>query len=62
MEVKPVKTAEHNGVVKVGLSEKERLINALQQADGNQTKAADILGVSRITVWKRIKKHGIQLK
>ncbi|MCK5165244.1 MAG: hypothetical protein KAQ72_16080, partial [Desulfobacula sp.] len=29
---------------------------------GNQTKAAGILGVSRITVWKRIKKHGIQLK
>ena len=62
MEAKPIKIAEHNGVVKVGLSEKERLINALQQADGNQTKAADILGVSRITVWKRIKKHGIQLK
>ncbi|MBE9542016.1 MAG: hypothetical protein IMF01_06825, partial [Proteobacteria bacterium] len=38
------------------------LLNALQQADGNQTKAAKILGVSRITVWKRIKKHGIQLK
>jgi len=53
---------EHNGTVTVGLSEKEALLNALQQADGNQTKAAMILGVSRITVWKRIKKHGIRLK
>ena len=48
--------------VKVGLSEKEKLLDALKQTDGNQTKAAKILGVSRITVWKRIKKHGIQLK
>ncbi len=51
-----------NSIVKVGLSEKEKLLDALQAADGNQTKAAEILGVSRITVWKRIKKHGIKLK
>ena len=56
------KTTANNGIVTVGLSEKETLLNALQQADGNQTKAAAILGVSRITVWKRIKKYGIQLK
>jgi transcriptional regulator with GAF, ATPase, and Fis domain len=49
-------------VVNVGVSEKEALVDALQQADGNQTRAAKILGVSRITVWKRIKKYGIQLK
>jgi two-component system, NtrC family, response regulator HydG len=48
--------------IKVGMSEKEKLIDALQQADGNQSKAGEILGVSRVTVWKRIKKHGIVLK
>jgi len=37
-------------------------MNALEQSDGNQTRAAQILGVSRITVWKRIKKHGIIVK
>ena len=62
LDTKPLKKVEHNGTVTVGLSEKEALLNALQQADGNQTKAARILGVSRITVWKRIKKHGIHLK
>jgi len=61
LATKPLKIAGHNGIVTVGLSEKEALLNALQQADGNQTKAAQILGVSRITVWKRIKKYGIQL-
>ena len=44
-----------------GASEKQALIDALRKADGNQTRAAEILGVSRITVWKRIKKYGIQL-
>ncbi len=50
------------GVIPVKQSEKAALVDALQQADGNQTLAADILGVSRVTVWKRMKKHGITLK
>ena len=62
LATKSLKIIGHNGIVTVGLSEKEALLNALQQADGNQTKTAQILGVSRITVWKRIKKYGIQLK
>jgi PAS domain S-box-containing protein len=49
-------------VVRMGLSEKETLLDALQKADGNQSRAAQSLGVSRVTVWKRIKKYGIQFK
>ena len=62
LETPPLKQKEKSFIVAVGLSEKERLLDALQRADGNQTQAAKILGVSRITVWKRIKKHGIQLE
>jgi len=40
--------------------QKTRLIDALEQTGGNQTKAARILGVSRITVWNRMKKYGIR--
>jgi two-component system, NtrC family, response regulator HydG len=40
-------------------TQKHRLINALKQTSGNQTQAARILGVSRITVWNRMKKYGI---
>lgn len=40
--------------------QKRRLIDALEQTGGNQTKAARILGVSRITVWNRMKKYGIK--
>jgi two-component system response regulator HydG len=48
--------------VMVKQTEKEALINALELSDCNQTKAAEYLGISRITVWKRMKKHNITLK
>jgi len=38
---------------------RHELIRALRQAGGNQSKAASILGVSRVTIWKRLKKYGI---
>ncbi len=41
---------------------KNELIRILNQTAGNQSEAARILGVSRITVWKRIKKYGLDLK
>ncbi len=42
--------------------EREKMLKVLRSTSGNQTKAAEQLGVSRITVWKRIKKYGISLK
>lgn len=45
-----------------GSQEKQDLIRALQQANGNQTRAAELLSVTRVTVWHRMKKHGIDLK
>lgn len=41
-------------------SEREKLIRALETAHGNQSQAAKILGVSRVTVWQRMKKYGIR--
>ena len=43
-------------------SQKDELIAALVQSNGNQSKAAHILGVNRVTVWNRIKKYNINLK
>jgi transcriptional regulator of acetoin/glycerol metabolism len=39
--------------------QREELLEVLRQAGGNQSEAARILGVSRVTVWKRMKKYGI---
>ncbi len=44
-----------------GNPEKKALIDALRRANGNQSKAAKILGIARVTVWKRMKKYGIGL-
>jgi PAS domain S-box-containing protein len=41
--------------------ERQKLIETLRQVEGNQSKAARLLGVSRVTIWKRIKKYGIDL-
>lgn len=42
--------------------EKMALIEALQKTNGNQTQAARLLGINRVTVWNRMKKYGIDLK
>ena len=46
----------------VGLEEKAQLIEALRKAGGNQSRAAGILGVHRMTVFNRMRKYGITLK
>ena len=43
-------------------SQRDQLIQALQQTGGNQTKAAQLLDINRVTVWNRMKKYGIDLK
>ncbi len=42
-------------------SERAAFLNVLRQCGGNQSEAARRLGVSRVTVWKRIKKFEIDL-
>lgn len=36
-------------------TERQRIVNALRQAGGNRTEAAKILGVSRVTLWKKMR-------
>ncbi len=43
----------------VDQKKKTDLIDALRRAHGNRTEAARLLGVSRVTVWKQIKRYGI---
>jgi len=41
--------------------QRERIIEALAAAGGRRAEAARILGISRTTLWKRMKKYAIQL-
>ncbi len=42
--------------------EKIALLDALIKCEGNQTHAARMLGVNRLTVWHRLKKYGIDIR
>jgi two-component system, NtrC family, response regulator HydG len=41
---------------------KIELIEALTETGGNQSKAAELLGITRVTVWNRMRRYGINLK
>ncbi len=42
-----------------GDDEKNRIQRALKATGGNRTKAAELIGISRVTLWKRMKKYGL---
>jgi two-component system response regulator HydG len=42
--------------------QKRELVDALRKSGGNQSKAARLLGISRVTVWSRIKKLKIDVR
>jgi transcriptional regulator of acetoin/glycerol metabolism len=42
--------------------EERQLREALSRADGSPGKAAVFLGIHRMTVWRRMKKYGIEIK
>ena len=54
----------HKSSVRLDPDETKRgaLIQALEEAGGNQSEAARVLGISRVTVWNRMKKYNIDLK
>ena len=42
-------------------AERTRIIEPLRQTGGNRTKAAELLGTSRVTLWKKIGRYEIQV-
>jgi transcriptional regulator of acetoin/glycerol metabolism len=42
-------------------AEREQIIGALKQTGGNRTRAAELLGTSRVTLWKKIGKYAIEI-
>lgn len=44
-----------------GRSEKTLMLKALEKTDWNQAKAAEELGISRSTLWRRLKEYDIKI-
>jgi len=73
MIVTPGKSADVNRSVPIGdnsnnlshtieIVEKEQIVNALQSTNWHRSCAAEKLGISRSTLFRRMKKHGLILK
>jgi transcriptional regulator of acetoin/glycerol metabolism len=41
---------------------RDELLRVLKETGGNRQEAAGLLGVSRVTLWKLLKKHGIAVR
>jgi two-component system, NtrC family, response regulator HydG len=55
-------TAPKKSAFNLQAIEKQELLEILEKTGGNQSKAAEILGVSRVTIWNRMKRYGIDAK
>ncbi|MCX7759568.1 MAG: sigma 54-interacting transcriptional regulator [Hydrogenothermaceae bacterium] len=42
-------------------SEKDKILDALSKANGNKTLTAKILGIDRVTLWRKMKRYGIEI-
>jgi two-component system, NtrC family, response regulator HydG len=49
-------------ILHTGGDERQQLIDALRATGGNQSRAARLLGINRVTVWNRMRKYGINME
>ena len=56
LRAEPRVTQNVQRIVAQQQSEADRVLNALDEAGGVKTKAAEILGISRVALWKKMKK------
>lgn len=57
--VRPLPQAlPHNAPLKnLKNTERQYILSVLQQVNGNQSKAAEIMGISRVSLWRKLKKY-----
>lgn len=46
----------------LGVEDKERILRALKQANGNRKVAAELLGIGRTTLYSKLEEYGLKYK
>lgn len=62
LEAESTAQAGSSLLLKDGNEERERIVRALAQADGNREVTAGLLGISRTTLYNKMKEYGIMQK
>ncbi len=57
----PLRQERRVGRLGRAADERQRLIDAINEAGGKKSEAARLLGISRVTLWKLLKVHDIQV-
>jgi DNA-binding NtrC family response regulator len=60
-EINPGKTTLHSLQEVTAEAEREHIVRILKLTDGNRSKAAELLGISRKTLWEKINNHHLDL-
>lgn len=55
-------TSPINFALRSDVEDKERVLHALKQADGNHEVAAEPLGIGRTTLYNKLKEHRLKYK
>ncbi|MCA9470513.1 MAG: sigma 54-interacting transcriptional regulator [Nitrospirales bacterium] len=60
LDAKPNTQSSHPSDVSDHKEERDRILSALRETHGRKLEAARLLGMSRVTLWKKLQKFGIQ--
>ncbi|MEE4263026.1 MAG: sigma 54-interacting transcriptional regulator [Desulfobacteraceae bacterium] len=58
-QTQPLVNKHKKAIISRNQMKEKELMEVLERTGGNQSRAAEILGISRVTVWNRMKRYGI---
>lgn len=54
-----LKTSRHGGLPTLEENERQHILWVLEQTEGNKTRAAEVLGIDRASLWRKLKRAGL---
>ncbi|SNS10145.1 DNA-binding transcriptional response regulator, NtrC family, contains REC, AAA-type ATPase, and a Fis-type DNA-binding domains [Humidesulfovibrio mexicanus] len=54
-----LRTTRHGGLATLEENERQHMLWVLEQCEGNKTRAAEVLGIDRASLWRKLKRAGL---